>query len=296
MFFERRDQGWRCTYHSGARAEYFRDWQLSFEQVASPVIRAALCGHRIVARGLERAVIPGDRAFLAIPFADAGAVPAVLYVASTSVDAFGAEESIVTAVELAVAAYGLAVERELDRNRATIDALTGLLTPRALRARLTEACARSTAQPNGHIALLFVDTDNFKACNDAFGHAAGDQVLRNVAKMLAREAGPEAHVGRNGGDEFCVVLPGVVKIDAILQAERMRASIESFAFSQVLGGASLSLPITTSIGVAVYPIDAPNPSALLEAADAAMYHSKHLGRNRVSFYDSSGIISELALP
>lgn len=290
LFCKREDQTLRCMYASGARCEYFRDARLSLERDESALTQAALQCRRVASRGPQRPVIPGDRAFLAVPMHEGAQAEGVFYVSSSTADTLDVEEAVVTLATLAVSAYQLACDRELDRQRATIDALTNLLTPGAFRTRLLEAIARpNTRRP----ALLFIDVDNFKPCNDTLGHDAGDVILRTLARILAASAGSESLVGRKGGDEFCVLLPESSKTQAVQRAENIRKAVESYDFNALLDGKKLPCPITASIGVSMYPVDANTAETLLETADAAMYHGKKRGRNRVCFYDVAGNLAEV---
>jgi diguanylate cyclase (GGDEF)-like protein len=289
LFCKREEQTLRCIYTSGARVEYFRDARLSLERDDSPLTEAALQCSRVASRGPRKAVIPGDRGFLAVPMREGPRASGVFYVSSATADVVDAEDTVVTLVELAVSAYQLACDRELDRERATIDALTKLLTPGAFHARLLEAIARPNTQ---RLALLYIDADNFKSCNDALGHDAGDLILRMLARIFVANVGSESLVGRKGGDEFCVLLAEASKIEAIERAEGIRGAIESYDFDALFDGEKLPRPITASIGVSVFPIDAKTAETLLETADAAMYHAKKRGRNHVCFYDVAGKFAE----
>ncbi len=289
LCFERSGAALRCTFAEGAETDFIRDTTLPLEADAAPPVAAFLQGHRIASRGLQTALLPTDRAFLAVPLSDGARPFGACYCLSRRVDALAAEASIVALAELAGPAIALARERARDREHASLDALTGLLTPRTLRDRLAELDLR----PGTLVALAFVDSDNFKACNDALGHAAGDAVLKELARILRAAAGPGALVARNGGDEFCILFAGLPKSDAIHRAEAVRAAVERHAFEPVLAGRTPSRPITASIGLAGFPDDAASAGELLERADAAMYHSKRAGRNRVSFYAASGELCTL---
>jgi diguanylate cyclase (GGDEF)-like protein len=287
---KREEQTLCCVYASGARCEYFRDARLSLERDDSPLTQAALQCLRVASHGPRQALIPGDRAFLAVPLHEGAQAVGVLYVSSSTADTLEVEESIVTLATLAVSAYQLACDRELDRERATIDALTNLLTPGAFHARLLEAIARPSTR---RAALLFIDADNFKPCNDTLGHDTGDAILRTLARILAANAGSQALVGRKGGDEFCVLLSESSKIEATARAESIRKAVETYDFDALLDGKKLPCPLTASIGVSVFPIDAKTADALIETADAAMYHGKKRGRNRVCFYDVAGNLVDI---
>lgn len=290
LFCKREEQTLRCMYASGARCEYFHDARLSLERDDSPLTEAALQCRRIASRGSRRPVIPGDRAFLAVPMREGAQAEGVFYVSSSTADTLDVEDSIVTLATLAVSAYQLACDRELDRQRATIDPLTNLLTPGAFRTRLLEAIARPAMR---HPALLFIDADHFKPCNDTLGHDAGDIILRALARILAASAGSGSLVGRKGGDEFCVLLTECSKTEAVERAENIRKAVATYDFDALLDGKKLPCQITASIGVSVFPVDAKTAETLLETADAAMYHGKKRGRNRVCFYDVAGNLADV---
>jgi diguanylate cyclase (GGDEF)-like protein len=288
MFFERDDGKLRCTFAEGKRAESFARLCLSLEREnAYAVTHAALSGEPVSDLSRRAPLLPGDRRFIAQPMIEEGLVTGVFYTSSPHRAAFEGLDEIAALVDLATPAYRLAVQWDDARRRATIDDLTGLLTARAFRRELTQRLARSA-----RLSLLFIDTDNFKACNDRFGHARGDDVLRTLGRLLLEHSGPHATAGRNGGDEFCVLLPGVSKLQGIHLAESIRLAVEAYPFRLATASESGGT-ITASIGIAVYPDDAARWHELLEAADAAMYHSKSAGRNCVSFYDPSARLTTL---
>jgi diguanylate cyclase len=193
---------------------------------------------------------------------------------------------LVALADLVGPVYRLALECSESRRRANVDGLTGLMTPIAFRSALSERIYKAERLTD-RFALLFLDTDNFKACNDHLGHAAGDYVLKDLARILLDSAPPLTFFGRNGGDEFCLLLP-LAKAEGIRCAEGIRRRVERHNFF-VDNLNSVNFPsITVSIGVAAYPADGTQPAILLERADAAMYLSKRSGRNRVSYYDTTG--------
>ena len=158
--------------------------------------------------------------------------------------------------------------------RAATDGLTGLPNKRAVTDALNRmfAVASTTASP---LALLLLDLDHFKQINDQRGHAVGDQVLANVGAVLRSVLRAQDFAGRNGGEEFAVLLPDTEVPAAIEIAERIRAAI-----------AEISLPgtdvfVTTSIGVGGFPHHVSTLERLERLADAALYLAKRHGRNRV---------------
>ncbi|AKS43193.1 GGDEF domain-containing protein [Wenzhouxiangella marina] len=158
------------------------------------------------------------------------------------------------------------------QRQATFDDLTGLWNRRQLRDELAREIARSerNAAP---LALIMLDIDHFKRVNDEHGHAAGDVLLRELAELLQHQVRGVDAVGRFGGEEFLIVLPDTRVDAARTVAEKLRATIESNAFS--VGGTC-----TASFGVAEYR---PSESldAFIQRADAALYGAKRAGRNRV---------------
>ncbi len=288
-FLERRDDVLCCTYATGERMEFFRGRfvPLAGDDVCARAVRA---GFRCIARRPEPVLHPSDAMTLAIPFsATAGAF--AVWAAGSRVGLRPAEvELVVALVEQATPAYLLALEREDDRRRATVDGLTGLLTGSVFRRRLREMLDRRPGVRPFRLAVLFVDTDHFKTWNDRYGHAAGDGALRRLAAILRDHAAAEQDlVARNGGDEFCLVFVGVEKSEAIERARALCAAIAAHRWAaerpRIDGDGGIE--ITASIGVAAFPRDARTAEDLLERADAAMYHSKRSGRNRVSYYDET---------
>jgi diguanylate cyclase (GGDEF)-like protein len=162
---------------------------------------------------------------------------------------------------------------ETVRHQATHDALTGLPNRVLFLDRLEKALAAVT--PRTHVGLLFCDLDRFKQVNDTLGHAAGDELLRQVAARLRAAVRPGDTVGRLSGDEFAIILPGLVDPhDARRLADRVDAC---FAEPFRLEGASVE--VGTSVGVAVHDDDSyASAEQLLRDADDAMYRHKQGGR------------------
>lgn len=265
-----------CVYAAGARTEHFSGLRMRRDHAASLPARAALRGHRVELAGDARPIIPTDRAAIAVPMLGGDGLCAVVY-AATKEERIGCCDLVVRAVAQAASPYALAAEREVDRHTATYDGLTGLYTPRAFREKLQEELAIARLSRHASLALWFIDTDHFKTVNDTFGHGAGDVVLQRMANLLREHTVPDLDVpARNGGDEFCAIVRNVHKVSAIERAHRFCVAVRESAFG-------IDLPVTASVGVAAFPYDAAGASELLEAADAAMYHSKRSGRDRVSF-------------
>jgi diguanylate cyclase (GGDEF)-like protein len=291
-FYEEHDGALLCVYAAGERLAYFAGSRLARDDAHALPVRALAAGHRVTLADGARPLHPLDVAALAVPLAiDAGRVCVLVMSARGALDGESCER-LVRLAEHASPAYALALDREDDRRRAEFDGLTGLYGPRAFRQRLVTATERARIVPSTRLALLFVDTDRFKEWNDAYGHACGDALLRELARMLRAAARDERDlVARNGGDEFCLVFEDCGKADAIERAEALRRRIAEADFTPLRPAASSSgVRISASIGVAALPIDAASASELLERADAAMYHSKHTGRNGVSYVGVDGLL------
>lgn len=162
------------------------------------------------------------------------------------------------------------------------DSLTGLSNRRAFDEAFGEIHAH--VQRHGETAtLLALDIDHFKRINDAFGHAAGDEVLRAIAKMMTRNVRPFDKVFRVGGEEFSVLLPRADAAKGQEIAERLRETIAStpIKFNDETIDASVS------IGIAEI-LDSSEQSSLMEEADGALYRAKEGGRNRIVLSDHNG--------
>lgn len=153
---------------------------------------------------------------------------------------------------------------ELERVSRT-DHLTGLANRRHVEEHLRAVLAAGSRH-GVPATVLVIDIDNFKRVNDAGGHAAGDEVLIQVAQILSGSLRVEDVVGRWGGEEFIVVAPHTTRASAVLLAERLRSAVEA------------ATPVTISIGGACTPVAA---ARLIETADANLYRAKERGRNCV---------------
>jgi diguanylate cyclase (GGDEF)-like protein len=185
---------------------------------------------------------------------------------------------VAVAVVTLCAIAGSVVGRKEDwlRLSATTDPLTAVANRRHFDARLVEevSLARRQRVP---LAVLFVDVDNLKALNDEFGHAAGDASLRLVGETLRRTCRSRDVAARWGGDEFVVLCAWTTSVEALVLANRIRATLARLAAEREIAPAP-----TVSIGVAeLARVESPTPDLLLCAADDALYLAKLRGRNRV---------------
>jgi diguanylate cyclase (GGDEF)-like protein len=166
--------------------------------------------------------------------------------------------------------------------QARSDAKTGLLNVSAWEAEAEVELSRAarTGQP---LAVALADIDHFKTVNDAYGHLAGDRVLKAVAAALTTQSRDYDRAGRFGGEEFVLLLPQTTQAGAVAVAERLRASVENM---QILAGDRLGathIKVTISLGVtATATGEHCELTDLLAAADSALYQAKKAGRNRVA--------------
>jgi len=165
------------------------------------------------------------------------------------------------------------------REQAIRDALSGLFNRRFLEGTCTRELAR--AQREGYpVALAMFDLDLFKRINDTYGHAAGDEVIVALARLLQQHARSSDTACRFGGEEFVLLLPGVDLETAATRVEELR---RTFAETVVAFGA-FRLRATVSAGVAAYPVHGRSTHELVARADEALYAAKRSGRNRVEYW------------
>jgi diguanylate cyclase (GGDEF)-like protein len=158
----------------------------------------------------------------------------------------------------------------------TVDGLTGLPGAAALTAALSQAIDTEDV-----ISFATLDIDHFARVNETHGREAGDELLRQVAAIIAETAGENAF--RVSGDSFAVLLPGVPVEKAFLKMEALRVAVEA-------AGDRLPVPVRVSVGVAEYPRHAKENSALMQAADAALVTAKEAGRNQVALPPSDDMV------
>jgi diguanylate cyclase (GGDEF)-like protein len=235
-----------------------------------PVITSALTLGKVVtffvvaAIGLCYLVLGGDlslTAFTSLPFVGS------LFAQLAPVLLVG----YITTMFSADIRYGLARAKLL----AETDDLTGLLNVRGFALSANRLFAQA-ARHGRAAAVLMIDSDNLKSVNDAHGHAAGNELLRELARAIQAELRFTDVSARYGGDEFIVLLPDTPAKGAMEVAERIRARIASLLLP--INGTSLSASV--SIGIACYPEDGGTLDALAAHADGALYTAKQDGRNR----------------
>lgn len=157
---------------------------------------------------------------------------------------------------------------------AMTDSLTGVSTRRHFLARFEEELKRSAARKID-LSFLMIDVDYFKSFNDKYGHLVGDQILREVGKLIREHIREIDIVGRYGGEEFCVVLPVTDRDGAHFAAERIRVAIEEAAIKAY----DAVVKVSVSIGIANFPLDGKSTIELIDKSDWALYRAKKKGRN-----------------
>lgn len=162
---------------------------------------------------------------------------------------------------------------------AITDSLTGLYTRRYFFERLDEELQRSRHH-GFKFSFLMIDIDDFKKCNDTYGHLVGDVVLKETAQIAKGSTREIDLIARYGGEEFSLILPETDRAGAMLVAQRIRKKIEENVFRAY----DEKLKITVSIGLAVYPDDSEEISDLVEKSDKALYAAKNSGKNIVCEY------------
>ncbi|MFI6301050.1 diguanylate cyclase [Amycolatopsis thailandensis] len=164
---------------------------------------------------------------------------------------------------------------------ANIDGKTGVLNAHAWH-MLGERELSSAARAKSKLGVLMLDLDHFKHVNDVYGHLAGDVVLKVVATTISEHVRDYDSVGRFGGEEFVVLLPGATETEVIPVAERVRQAVMAIEVEVgTVSGPRTVRGLSVSIGAAVYPTGGTVLERLLHVADSALYQAKRSGRNRV---------------
>lgn len=177
----------------------------------------------------------------------------------------------------------LALERHRQewalRRQACFDSLTGVMNRGELERQLEKAISHANRGVYRG-AVMIIDVDDFKSINDSHGHQAGDAVLQDIAQRLTAVARAGDSIGRLGGDEFVLILEGLKSREDAAAAARKASDTTSY---EMTFGSEV-LPVSTSIGVAVFPEQGDSAQALLELADQAMYAAKRKGKRTFCFY------------
>jgi diguanylate cyclase (GGDEF)-like protein len=268
---------------AGAHADFYRGSKLRFSEGVAGY--AATEQRPIIVPDLQKdardANLPKPKAVrgaLVVPVVSEGVTIGCVLFTSSITGAFTFDQQRLVDRLIRLASVGIQNARLHSKTLelAETDSMTGLLTNRAYQERL-EAEFRRAQTTRQSLALLIIDVDYFKHVNDTYGHPQGDELLRQLGEVIRQHARKDDICCRYGGDEFTVVMPQTIKAEAAMVAGRIRQAVEDRVFA--LDGATAK--ITISVGVAGYPQDTSTKSALVKAADDALYTAKQSGRNNV---------------
>ena len=262
--------------------------QLEFKDNAGLVSMVVKNRHHLPASGelkddaipvwTKRIKLRGAESLLVLPLTAGDEVIGTLALASRTRNRFRKDirEMLgVIANQVATSLQNAMMYRKME-TMATTDGLTGLTNHRSFKERFGQLLERSAR--HGHkAAVLLCDVDHFKKVNDNHGHPVGDEVLRQVARVLKGAVRVIDIPARYGGEEFAVVLEATDLEGALRLAERIREDVGRLEIPTDKG----PLSVTMSIGVAAFPDDSRDQAQLIERADLALYHAKENGRNRV---------------
>lgn len=221
-------------------------------------------------------LIQRERSVILVPLLAEDEIIGAIYVGSAEPGVYN--DALLNLCTMVSSQAALAVQKALlfekTEGLAITDGVTGLYTHRYFQERLSEE-VRWAERYGRPLALLMVDTDHFKKFNDTLGHPEGDKLLKEISALLRSYTRESDLVCRYGGDEFSLILKDTEKDSALKTAERIRDAFQ-------LRFGKLAVKVTSSIGVATFPMDARSKAELVTAADTALYRSKQGGRNRVS--------------
>jgi diguanylate cyclase (GGDEF)-like protein len=280
--FYRRETRWKIAVETWGMIG-FVTWVLWFtDRLASPLLNAYLLAVITSALTLGRATTLVNIALIAACYVLLGGhLDAEQLLSLRFVGAFAAQLAPVVLVGYITTMFSADIRYGLQRARllSETDDLTGLFNTRgfAIAANRLFGQALRYERP---ASVLMIDSDNLKRVNDAYGHDAGNRLLRQLANAIQGELRATDVPARYGGDEFIVLLPETPPKGAMDVAERIRNAISNAALA--LEGKSVECSV--SVGVACFPEDGRTLDALAARADRALYHAKQRGRNRVVRY------------
>lgn len=228
---------------------------------------------------------PPER-YVCLPLTAHGETLGILTIELPSVDAASMaearESTLISLGEMAAMAISGLHLREKLESQSIRDGLTSLFNRSFMEIALERELTRASRQAK-QVAVMMLDIDHFKQFNDAFGHEAGDVVLREVADAMRLGVRSEDIVCRYGGEEFVIIMPEITTRAALDRAELLRRMVGDLALRY---HGQLLRQVTISVGVAMYPDHSDMPEELLRTADHALYAAKHKGRNCVVPADS----------
>ncbi len=234
-------------------------------------------------RFIVKEVLSNTKSLLCVPLIAKGEVIGVINITNKKHDKLFNQKDLEFITSLANQA-AIAIDNAKLYELATKDGMTKLYIYRHFYT-LLENEIRRCSRYKRNMSLLMMDIDNFKRINDTYGHLTGDTILKRLAAVLQETVRKIDIPARYGGEEFVVILPETDKKDACVIAERIRKNISKIV---VKVNETENLSPTVSMGVAQYSTDGQDPKTLINAADTALYYSKHNGKNMVSTYEKDG--------
>ena len=234
-------------------------------------------------RFIVKEVLSNTKSLLCVPLIAKGEVIGVINITNKKHDKLINQKDLEFITSLANQA-AIAIDNAKLYELATKDGMTKLYIYRHFYT-LLENEIRRCSRYKRNMSLIMMDIDNFKRINDTYGHLTGDTILKNLAIVLQESVRKIDIPARYGGEEFVVILPETDKEDACTIAERIRKNISQIV---VKVNETQDLSPTVSIGVAQYSTDGQEAKELINAADTALYYSKHNGKNMVSTYEKDG--------
>ena len=234
-------------------------------------------------RFIMKEVLSNTKSLLCVPLIAKGEVIGVINITNKKHDKLFNQKDLEFITSLANQA-AIAIDNAKLYELATKDGMTKLYIYRHFYT-LLENEIRRCSRYKRNMSLIMMDIDNFKRINDTYGHLTGDTILKNLAIVLQESIRKIDIPARYGGEEFVVILPETNKEEACIIAERIRKNISQIV---VKVNETQNLSPTVSIGVAQYSTDGKEAKELINAADTALYHSKHNGKNMVSTYEKEG--------
>ncbi len=234
-------------------------------------------------RFIAKEVLSNTKSLLCVPLIAKGEVIGVINITNKKHDKLFNQKDLEFITSLANQA-AIAIDNAKLYELATKDGMTKLYIYRHFYT-LLENEIRRCSRYKRNMSLIMMDIDNFKRINDTYGHLTGDTILKNLAIVLQESVRKIDIPARYGGEEFVVILPETDKEEACIIAERIRKNISQIV---VKVNETQNLSPTVSIGVAQYTTDGKEAKELINAADTALYYSKHNGKNMVSTYEKEG--------
>lgn len=234
-------------------------------------------------RFIAKEVLSNTKSLLCVPLVAKGEVIGVINITNKKHNKLFNQKDLEFIESLANQA-AIAIDNAKLYELATKDGMTKLYIYRHFYT-LLENEIRRCQRYKRNVSLVMMDIDNFKRINDTYGHLIGDTILKRLASTLQETVRKVDIPARYGGEEFVVILPETDKENAVTIAERIRKNISQIS---VQVSETETLSPTVSIGVAQYSTDGQEPKELINAADTALYHSKHNGKNTVSLYYKDG--------